>query len=444
MRVAPPVLGRVCGILARMDAIIVCGGRRLTGEVPVEGAKNSALKLMAAALMVEGTTRLSNVPRIADVDVMSEVLARLGARVVRSDHRLEIDAFALTSHEAPYGLVAKMRASTAVLGPLLARLGVARVALPGGCNIGSRKIDMHIRGLEALGVTMELEHGYIAARTGTGGLRGAHVTLDFPSVGATENLLMASVLARGVTVIENAAREPEITDLAHFLSEMGAKIDGIGTSVLTVEGVDRLAPVEHRVIGDRIEAGTFLVAGALTGGPVTVTGFDPAHLEIVLRKLAETGCDLAVGPDSVTIRREGPLRAVDIQTLPYPGFPTDMQAQFMALLSVAEGGAIITENVFENRFMFAGELARMGADIRIEGHHALVKGVQGLSGAPVRSTDLRGGAALVLAGLVAQGETAVADVEHIDRGYERFVEKLSALGATVSRRADTTGHHEDC
>ncbi len=427
-----------------MESIIVCGGPRLTGEVAVEGAKNSALKLMAASLMIPGSTRLTNVPQISDVDVMAEVLVRLGARVVRSDHELHIDASTLTSHEAPYELVAKMRASTAVLGPLLARLGVARVALPGGCNIGSRKIDMHIHGLETLGVEMELEHGYIAARVPESGLTGAHVTLDFPSVGATENLLMAAVLARGTTVIENAAREPEIGDLAHFLVAAGARVDGIGTSVVTVEGVERLEPVEHRVIGDRIEAGTFLVAGALTGGPVTVTGFGSSHLDIVLRKLADMGCDLEVGEDRVTVRRDGPLRAVDIQTLPYPGFPTDMQAQFMALLAIADGGAIITENVFENRFMFAGELARMGADIRIEGHHALVKGVKALSGAPVRSTDLRGGAALVLAGLVAQGETVVGDIEHIDRGYERFVEKLSSLGASVSRRANVSDFDGIC
>ncbi|MDZ4169806.1 MAG: UDP-N-acetylglucosamine 1-carboxyvinyltransferase [Coriobacteriia bacterium] len=427
-----------------MESIIVCGGRRLSGEVAVEGAKNSALKLMAASLMVDGVTRLTNVPEISDVDIMAEVLVRLGASVERSDHALQIDATTLTSHEAPYELVAMMRASTAVLGPLLARLGLARVALPGGCNIGSRKIDMHMHGLEALGVVMELAHGYISASVPETGLQGAHTILDFPSVGATENLLMAAVTASGTTIIENAAREPEIGDLADFLVSMGARITGIGSSVLTVEGVDVLSPVEHRVVGDRIEAGTFLVAGAMTGGPVTVTGFDPAHLEIVLRKLVECGCDLDVGVDRVTVSRTGPVRSVEVQTLPFPGFPTDMQAQFMAMLTVAQGGAIITENVFENRFMCAGELGRMGADIRIEGHHALVKGVDELSGAPVKSTDLRGGAALVLAGLIAQGETVVTEIEHIDRGYERFCDKLAALGANIMRRSDVTDFDGAC
>lgn len=431
-------------ILPDMESIIVCGGKRLTGEVSVEGAKNSALKLMAAALMVPGVTKLSNVPDIADVAIMSEVLGRLGASVTRSDHGLEIDATQLTSHEAPYELVAQMRASTAVLGPLVARLGQARVAMPGGCNIGSRKIDMHIKGLETLGVEIEFEHGYITARAPEDGLRGASVTLEFPSVGATENLVMAGAMARGVTVIENAAREPEITDLAELLNGMGARISGAGTPVINIEGVGSLSGVEHSVVGDRIEAGTFLIAGALTGGPVTVAGFEPAHLEVVLVKLRDAGCEVDVRERRVTIRRDGAVRSVDIQTLPYPGFPTDMQAQMMALMAVSEGSSIITENVFENRFMFADELMRMGADVRIEGHHALVKGVERLSGAPVRGTDLRGGAALVLAGLVADGETSVSEVHHIDRGYERFVEKLVALGADVRRVTAPHVMSDDC
>lgn len=427
-----------------MESIIVCGGLPLAGEVTVEGAKNSALKLMAAALMVPGVTRLTNVPDIADVAIMSEVLEGLGARVTRSDHTLQIDASVLTSHDAPYEHVVRMRASTAVLGPLVSRLGKARVAHPGGCNIGSRKIDMHIRGLEALGVEIEFEHGYICATAPEGGLRPASVTLDFPSVGATENLLMASVLGSGTTVIENAAREPEIVDLADLLVAAGARIAGAGSPTITIEGVDRLHPAEHRVVGDRIEAGTFLVAAALAGGPVTVRGFSPAHLHIVIAKLRQAGCEVALQDDAATVSRPGPIRSVDVQTLPYPGFPTDMQAQFMALMALGDGGSIITENVFENRFMFADELSRMGADIRIEGHHALVKGVSTLSGAPVMSTDLRGGAALVLAALVAHGETVVGEIHHIDRGYERFCDKLASLGASVRRESDTTHYDGVC
>lgn len=419
-----------------MESIIVRGGRRLHGEVRVEGAKNSALKLMAAALMAPGATRLSNVPDIADVDVMCEVLSHLGAKVERTDHALVIDATELTGFDAPYELVAQMRASIAVLGPLLARMGEARVAMPGGCNIGSRNIDMHIAGLEELGVEMTSGHGYIHAKAPEGGMRPAHVTLEFPSVGATENLLMASVVAHGTTVIDNAAREPEIVDLAEFLNAMGAQVSGAGTPSITVEGVSALHAADHRVVGDRIEAGTFLVAGALTGGPVTVRGFEPEHLELALAKLAEAGATIERLTDGVTISREGLVTPIDVQTLPHPGFPTDLQAQWMALMALAEGGSIVTENVFENRFMFAGEIARMGADVRIEHHHALVRGVAQLSGAPVRASDLRAGAALVLAGLVAEGETVVTDIYHIDRGYERFCEKLASLGADIERTGE--------
>jgi UDP-N-acetylglucosamine 1-carboxyvinyltransferase len=416
-----------------MESITVRGGRTLSGQVRVEGAKNSALKLMAAALLAPGASRITNIPDIADVEVMSEVLSGLGARVVRSDHSLTVDASEITSFEAPYEMVAKMRASISVLGPLVARYGQAHVAMPGGCNIGSRKIDMHIRGLAELGVEIRTGHGFIDAIAPAEGLHGAHVVLDFPSVGATENLLTASSVARGTTVIENAAREPEIVDLIDFLNGMGASITGGGTSTVTIEGVESLHPVEHRVVGDRIEAGTFVVAGAIAGGPVTVTGFNPLHLELLLAKLEQAGCEVTVEPDGVTIRRRGAALPVDVQTLPYPGFPTDMQAQFMALMSIAEGNSIITENVFENRFMFADELARMGADIRIEGHHALVKGVSHLSAAPVKCPDLRGGAALVLAALIADGETVIGDIYHIDRGYECFVDKLSLLGADIER-----------
>ncbi len=417
-----------------MSSIVVVGGRRLTGEVRVGGAKNSALKLMAAALLAPGASTLTNVPAIADVDVMHELLAGLGAGAVRSDHALTIDASSLTSHEAPYEMVARMRASTSVLGSLVARLGRARVALPGGCNIGSRKIDMHIEGLRALGVHVDVAHGYIEA-VAPDGLTGTVVPLDFPSVGATENLLMAGALARGRTVIENAAREPEIRDLIAFLETMGARIEGAGTSTVTIDGVESLHACEHEVVGDRIEAGTYVVAGALGKGPVTVRGFDPEHLDIVLAKLAAAGVDVDRAKDGVTISRSGPVQPVDVATLPYPGFPTDMQAQFMTLMAVADGSSVITENVFENRFMFADELSRMGADIRIDGHHALVRGVPQLSAAPVRCTDLRGGAALVLAGLVADGTTAVTDVHHIERGYEGFVQKLASLGAEIRTEA---------
>ncbi len=413
-----------------MASIIVTGGRPLGGTVHVGGAKNSALKLMAAALLAPGASVIRNVPAISDVAVMAEVLEGLGATVTREDHSVRVDATDITSLETPYELVAQMRASIVVLGPLVARFGRARVAMPGGCNIGSRKIDMHIHGLEHLGVRIAFEHGYIDA-TAPDGLTGAQVLLDFPSVGATENLLMAAVLARGTTTIENAAREPEIGDLVDMLVGMGAHVEGRGSSTLVIHGVRELAPVVHTTVGDRIEAGTYLVAGGICGGPVTVTGFDPAHLEMLFTKMVLAGCTFEMLPNGATVRRDGPIRPVDVATLPYPGFPTDMQAQFMALVSLAEGSSVITENVFENRFMFADEIKRMGADIDIEGHRAFVRGVTALQGAPVRSPDLRGGAALVLAALVAEGQTVVSDVHHIMRGYEDFTGRLAALGADV-------------
>ena len=413
-----------------MPSILVSGGTRLRGSVRVSGAKNSALKLMAAALLAPGLSVIHNAPDIADVATMAEVLGGLGVSVTRDDGTLTIDATSITSFEAPYEMVAQMRASIVVLGPLLARLGRARVAMPGGCNIGSRKIDLHLRGLTDLGVKITGEHGYIEAEAPYG-MRGANIVLDFPSVGATENLLMAGAAAEGTTVIENAAREPEIQDLISFLNGMGARIEGAGTSTIVIEGVSRFVPVEHTVVGDRIEAGTFLVAGALTGGSVTVTGANAHHLDLVLAKIAATGAIVRADASSITIERTGPIRPVDVATLPYPGFPTDMQPQFMTLMSLAEGDSVITENVFESRFMFADELRRMGADIAIEGHRAIVRGVRELSGAPVRSPDLRGGAALVLAGLAADGETQVEDIHHIMRGYEGFTEKLRSLGADV-------------
>ena len=416
-----------------MDVIQVEGGYPVTGTVTVEGAKNSALKLMAATLMASGVTTLTNVPNIADVHVMGKVLKNLGAKIeVVDEHVLKIDTTGVDSWETPYDLVVQMRASTAVLGPLLSRFGKAVVAMPGGCNIGARKIDMHILGLEALGVEFKIDHGNIHAST-PNCIHGETVTLAFASVGATENLMMASVFAKGTTVIDNAAREPEIVDLANMLNEMGAHIKGAGSPVIEIEGVSELHPVTHAVVGDRIEAGTFLAIGGLCGEPVTVRGFDPKHLGLVLKKYEQMGISIERGERECTAWRERPLRPTDIQTLPFPGFPTDMQAQSMCLLAMAEGSCIITENVFESRFMFASELQRMGANIVIEGHHAIVHGVPAFSGTQVKSPDLRGGAALVMAGLVADGLTTVSAIHHIDRGYEGFVEKLCSLGAHAQR-----------
>jgi UDP-N-acetylglucosamine 1-carboxyvinyltransferase len=415
------------------DLIIVQGGARLSGTVAVSGAKNSVLKLMAASILAPGVTSLGNVPIISDVILMGRVLENLGAGVDFRDHGVTIDTGTIDSVETPYELVAQMRASIAVLGPLVGRFGRAHVAMPGGCQIGSRKLDMHIAGLEALGVVFDISHGFIDASI-PGGLRGAPVILDFPSVGATENLMMAATRAEGTTTIDNAAREPEIVDLANYLKAMGARIEGAGTPTIEITGTGDLTPVgSYATIGDRIEAGTFLVAGLLGGGPLTVEGINPQYLEMALSKLKAMGADLTVSPDSVTISHTGTIRPVDIQTLPHPGFPTDLQAQFMVLDVLADGRSVISENVFENRFMFADEIARMGAEIRIEGHHALINGVEQLSGAPVRSPDLRGGAALVLAGLCADGQTVVSGVEHIDRGYEGLVDKFKALGARIER-----------
>ncbi|MGI6106120.1 MAG: UDP-N-acetylglucosamine 1-carboxyvinyltransferase [Raoultibacter sp.] len=416
------------------EVIVVQGNSTLTGEVAVSGAKNSALKLMAAAILGKGTSTIHNVPKISDISIMAEVLKHLGASVSRDGHTLTIDTSTLDCQETPYELVTKMRASISVLGPLVGRFGSARVAMPGGCQIGARKIDMHLVGLEALGVKFEIDHGYLEATT-PHGLKGVPVVLEFPSVGATENLLMAAVVAQGTTTIENAAREPEIVDLANMLNEMGARINGAGNSFIEIEGVDlsELKPCEHTTVGDRIEAGTLLTGGALMGGPLTVRGIDPSFLRMAIMKLEAMGCDVSVAEDAITVSRSNPLLATEIQTLPHPGFPTDLQAQFMLLACVADGNSVITENIFENRFMFASELMRMGADIIIEGHHALVRGVKGLQGAPVSCTDLRAGAALVLAGIYADGETHIHDIDHIDRGYEDYVGKLSSLGADVKR-----------
>jgi UDP-N-acetylglucosamine 1-carboxyvinyltransferase len=422
-------------VTAGPDRFVVTGGARLSGEVAVTGAKNSVLKLMAASLLAEGTTTLTAVPDILDVTIMSEVLRRLGCGVERSDGTIRLDVPARPGHEADYDLVRRMRASIAVLGPLVARCGEARVALPGGDAIGSRGLDMHIAGLVKLGATVESEHGYLIARAPR--LTGAQVWLDFPSVGATENLLMAAVLAKGTTTIDNAAREPEIVDLCELLVQMGAVIGGVGTSTLEVDGVESLRPVpSHETVPDRIVAGTWAIAAALTRGDVTIRNGRAEHLEIALDKLTSAGAQVSTDADGgFRVRMDARPRAVDVVTLPYPGFPTDLQPMVLALNSVADGTAMVTENVFEARWMFVNELSRLGADVRTDGHHAVVRGRERLSGAPVTAHDIRAGAALVLAGLVADGVTEVAEVHHIDRGYEGFVDKLRALGADVRREA---------
>lgn len=416
------------------EIIVAHESENVSGTVRIGGAKNSALKLIAASLLGRGKTTLHNVPHISDIHIMSEVLRSLGATVEWNSHTLTVDTEHAEGYKTPYELVSKMRASISILGPLIGRWGRAIVAMPGGCQIGARKIDMHLKVLQALGVEFSSSHGYLHAST-PHGLHSADVLLEFPSVGATENMLMAAVTVEGVSTIDNAAREPEIVDLANMLNEMGAHVEGAGTSCITITGVplEDMHPCEHTTVGDRIEAGTFLTAGALLGGPVTAEGINPSFLRMALMKFENMGCEVLTTENSITVSRTQPLHAIDIQTLPHPGFPTDLQAQFMLLAAVAEGNSVITENIFENRFMFASELNRMGADITVEGHHALVQGVKRLQGAPVSSTDLRGGAALVIAGLAAEGETQVHEIHHIDRGYEDYVDKLQSLGARVER-----------
>jgi len=414
----------------------VTGGARLAGEVTVTGAKNSVLKLMAASLLAVGRTHLTAVPDILDVAIMSEVLRRLGCDVERGHGTVTIDVPEQLGHEADYDLVRRMRASIAVFGPLVARCGEAKVALPGGDAIGSRGLDFHIAGLIKLGAHIDSEHGYLIAKAPR--LSGA-VWLDFPSVGATENLLMASVLADGTTTIDNAAREPEIVDLCEFLVAMGAQVHGIGTSTLVVEGVSRLSPVEHRTVPDRIVAGTWATAAVITRGDVFIRNGRAEHLEIALDKLTTAGARVEPAADGFRVRMDDRPRAVDVVTLPYPGFPTDLQPMVLALNAVADGTAMVTENVFEARWMFVNELARLGADVRTDGHHAVVRGKERLSGAPVTAHDIRAGAALVLAGLVADGVTEVTEVHHIDRGYQDFVDDLRALGADVRREEFAEG-----
>lgn len=418
-----------------MDVFRIQGGTRLVGEVHVTGAKNSSLKLMAVALLASGKTTIHAVPNILDVSIMAELLRRLGCSVNYSadSETIEIDVPEIIEHRADYDLVRRMRASIAVLGPLVARTGAADVALPGGDAIGSRGLDMHIAGLERMGATVTNEHGYLFVHAPYGGLVGTQVYLDFPSVGATETLLMAAVTANGVTVIDNAAREPEVIDICKMLEAMGAKIDGIGSSLLTVTGVSSLRAVEHKTVADRIVAGTWAVAAAITGGDVTVRNASSEHLSIVLEKLVTSGAEVELTSDGFRVQMDRRPTAIDVVTLPYPGFPTDLQPQFIALNSVAEGSAMVTENLFEARFRFVQELSRLGAEVRTDGHHALIRGRSKLSGAPVEATDIRAGAGLVLAGLVADGETTVHAIEHIDRGYVDFEKQLNQLGANIIR-----------
>ncbi|MGA2887342.1 MAG: UDP-N-acetylglucosamine 1-carboxyvinyltransferase [Terracidiphilus sp.] len=421
-----------------MDKFVIRGGNPLTGTIRISGAKNSALPCMAAAILTEDEVTLENVPQVRDIETERRLLASMGA-LVRQSPRLgdapastTISCRTLSDPVAKYEIVKTMRASSLVLGPLIARAGMARVAMPGGCAIGGRPIDLHIRGLEKMGATITQEHGYLEARADR--LKGAHLLFDKITVTGTEDLLMAAVLAEGETLMENCAREPEVADLAALLTAMGAKIEGIGTSTMRVQGVSSLHGAHYRINPDRIEAGTFLVAGAITGGDLTVTDCNPAHLTAVIQKLQEAGARVDIlGPDTVRVRPSGQLRAADISTEEYPGFPTDMQAQYMALASQAEGVSVIQENIFENRFMHVQELARMGANIKVEGRTATVRGPASLSAAAVMCSDLRASASLVLAALVADGESILDRVYHMDRGYERIEEKLAGVGAQIQR-----------
>ncbi len=410
------------------------GGETLHGEVVVPGAKNSVLKLMAATLLAPGSSTLTNVPDIEDVTIMAELLRRLGCEVIHLGESISINVPDKLDHRADYDLVRKMRASICVLGPLIARCGAADVAVPGGDNIGSRGLDLHVEALRKMGVHVNNEHGYLLAECQE--LRGAHISLDFPSVGATETILMAAVRARGESVIENAAREPEIVDICEMLVEMGADISGIGTSTITITGVSDLKPVTHRVVSDRIVAGTWAVAVAMTRGEITIHGVPAEHLALPLEKLQSAGAQIDSGGQSIHIRMDVRPQCVDVVTLPFPGFPTDLQPQFIALNAIGQGAALVTENLFEARFRFVQELVRLGADVRTDGHHALIRGKERLSGAPVEATDIRAGAGLALAGLVAQGNTTIYGVSHIDRGYAGFVETLQGLGAKIFRVND--------
>jgi UDP-N-acetylglucosamine 1-carboxyvinyltransferase len=414
-----------------MDKLLIVGGNRLSGEIAISGAKNAALPILCAGLLTADSVQLSNVPKLQDVSTMLKLLRQMGLVAEQEEDRLHLNGRNIDRLEAPYEMVKTMRASILVLGPLLARFGEARVSLPGGCAIGSRPVDQHIRGLQAMGAEIVIEAGYIHARAKK--LRGARIVTDMITVTGTENMLMAATLAEGQTVLENAAREPEVTDLANLLSAMGARIEGIGTDRLVIEGVDRLHGATHAVIADRIETGTFLCAVAATGGDVTLRHARSDILDVALDKLREAGVVLTTGPDWIRVQMSARPKAVSFRTTEYPGFPTDMQAQFMAVNSIAEGSSHVTETIFENRFMHVQEMNRLGAAISIDGHTAIIQGIEQLVGAPVMATDLRASASLVIAGLAAQGETVVDRIYHLDRGYDRMEEKLSAVGANIRR-----------
>lgn len=417
-----------------MEKLIVKGGNRLVGAVKTSGAKNAVLPIIAASILGTTPSHLDEVPMLEDVHTISEVLKCLGLSVECSPEKnvLDIDSTEITSYEAPYELVRTMRASFLVMGPLLARIGKARISMPGGCAIGARPIDIHLKGFEALGVKIEQGHGYIEA-SAPEGLKGTSIYFDFPSVGATENIMMAASLAEGTTILENAAEEPEIVDLANYLNKMGAKIRGAGTDTIRIEGVEKLHGADYTIIPDRIEAGTYMIAAAMTGGDVVVENVLPEHQKPLIAKLREAGAVVEEDIDKVRVIGKNPLKAVSIKTLPYPGFPTDMQAQMMAMMVIAEGRSKVTETVFENRFMHVVELNRMGAQISTEGRSAVIDGPCKLTGCDVRATDLRAGAAMILAGLVAEGTTRIGDLHHIDRGYENIVAKLKNLGADIER-----------
>ena len=414
-----------------MDKIIVEGGRTLKGEVPISGAKNAALPILISCLLNDGVNTLSNVPLLQDIHSTALLLENLGAKVETQAETVRIDAGGPIQHEAEYDLVRKMRASVLVLGPLVARLGKARVSLPGGCAIGARPINLHLKGLAALGASIELKHGYVEASAGR--LKGADIYFDVVTVTGTENLMMAATLAKGTTVLRNAAREPEIVSLAETLINMGADIQGAGTAVITINGVSSLKPVEATIIPDRIEAGTFMMAAVLTRGSISILNSEPDHLGALIDKLRLTGADIEVDGKTVHVNHNAEIKSVDIKTQPYPGFPTDMQAQFMVLMSIANGTSMISETIFENRFIHVSELKRMGADVQVSGNIAIVKGVPKLSAAPVMATDLRASASLILAGLVAEGTTEVSRVYHLDRGYQSLEKKFADLGASIMR-----------
>ncbi len=424
-----------------MDKFVVRGGNPLLGTIKVSGAKNSALPCMAAAILTEDEVILENIPQVRDIETERKLLESMGATCElgygRAQHRTTIQCAVLSDPEAKYEIVKTMRASSLVLGPLIARTGMARVAVPGGCAIGGRPIDLHLKGLELMGANITQEHGYIEARTDR--LKGAHILFDKITVTGTEDLLMAAVLADGETIMENCAQEPEVTDLAAMLTGMGANIQGAGTSTIHVQGVSRLHGVKHRINPDRIEAGTFLVAGAISGGDLNVDCCNPQHLHAVIAKLEECGVRLDIGKDSIRVRGEGKLKAADMSTVEYPGFPTDMQAQFMALATQCDGTSVISENIFENRFMHVSELSRMGANIKVDGRTATVRGKTPLQSAAVMCSDLRASASLVLAALIADGETILDRVYHIDRGYERIEEKLRGVGAQIRRMREVFG-----